>query len=97
MSLHNYTYTFGPQLSLRANKAYTPFVHALIGGDRATASFGGLSASGNGWATMIGGGADFNFSQHMAFRGGADWLLLHSNGVSQNKNVRMVTGIVFKY
>jgi hypothetical protein len=33
----------------------------------------------------------------MAFRGGADWLLLHSNGVSQNKNVRMVTGIVFKY
>ncbi|HEX6822349.1 MAG TPA: outer membrane beta-barrel protein [Candidatus Sulfotelmatobacter sp.] len=97
VSLHNYTYTFGPQLSLRANKAYTPFVHALIGGDRATASVGGISASGNGWATMIGGGADFNFSQHMAFRGGADWFLLHNNGVSQNKNVRMVTGIVFKY
>jgi hypothetical protein len=97
VSLHNYPYTFGPQLSLRANKAYTPFVHALIGGERATASAGGISVSGNGWATMIGGGADFNFSQHMAFRGGADWLLLHNNGVNMNKNVRMVTGIVFKY
>jgi hypothetical protein len=63
-----------------------------------SASFGGSSlGSGNGWATMVGGGADFNFSQHMAFRGGADWLLLHSNGVSMNKNVRMVTGIVFRY
>jgi len=29
VSIHNYSYTFGPQLSLRANKAYTPFVHAL--------------------------------------------------------------------
>ena len=38
VSLNNYTYTFGPVLSLRANKAYTPFVHALIGGDHATAS-----------------------------------------------------------
>lgn len=97
VSLHNYTYTFGPQLSLRVNKAYTPFVHALIGGDRSTASVGGISVSGNGWATMIGGGADFNFSQHMAFRGGADWFMLHNNGVSMNKNVRMVTGIVFRY
>ena len=40
VSIHNYTYTFGPQLSLRANKAYTPFVHVLIGGDHASASFG---------------------------------------------------------
>ena len=98
VSLHNYTYTFGPQLSLRANKAYTPFVHALIGGDRASVSAGGVGlGSGNGWATMVGGGADFNFSEHMAFRGGADWLLLHNNGVNMNKNVRMLTGIVFKF
>jgi hypothetical protein len=98
VSLHNYTYTFGPQLSLRANKAYTPFVHALIGGDHASVSVSGLgSGSGNGWATMFGGGADFNLSQHMAFRGGADWLMLHSNGATSSKNLRMVTGIVFRY
>src|SRR5437762_9444852 len=50
VSLHGYTYTFGPQLSLRANKAYTPFVHALIGGNHASASSGSVSVSlGNGW------------------------------------------------
>src|SRR5436305_14867 len=47
VSIHNYTYTFGPQLSLRANKAYTPFVHVLIGGDHASASFAGVTATCN--------------------------------------------------
>ncbi len=36
VSFHNYTYTFGPVISLRANKAFTPYVHALIGGDHAS-------------------------------------------------------------
>ncbi len=97
VSIHNYSYTFGPQLSLRANKAYTPFVHVLIGGDHASASFAGVTATGNGYAMLGGGGVDFNFSQHMAFRGGADWLMLHNNGFTSSKNLRMVTGIVFKY
>ena len=37
VSFNNYTYTFGPQLSLRANKGWTPFVHVfhLPGLDRA--------------------------------------------------------------
>jgi hypothetical protein len=97
VKFNNYTYTFGPQLSLRANKAYTPFVHALIGGDRATASFGGVSASGNGMAVLAGGGVDININQYMAFRGSADWMLLHSNGSSSSKNFRMPIGIVFKF
>lgn len=97
ISLHNLTYTFGPQISMRANKGYTPFVHLLIGGDRATASEAGVSVSGNGFAMLAGGGADFNFSQHMAFRGGADWMILHSNGTSSSKNIRMLAGIVFRY
>jgi hypothetical protein len=97
VSLHNYTYTFGPQLSLRANKGYTPFVHVLIGGDRATASVTGSSASANGFAMLAGGGADFNFSRNFAFRGGADWMTVHSNGASSSKNVRMLMGIVIKY
>ena len=93
----NYTYTFGPQLSLRANKAYTPFVHALIGGDHASVSGAGVTGTGNGYAILAGGGVDFNFSSHMAFRGGADWLMLHSNGATSSKNMRMITGIVFRY
>jgi outer membrane protein with beta-barrel domain len=93
----NYTYTFGPQLSLRANKGYTPFVHALIGGDHASASAGGVSVTGNGFALLAGGGADFNFNRHMAFRGGADWMMLHSNGNTSGKNVRLLMGLVFRY
>jgi hypothetical protein len=97
VSLHNYTYTFGPQLSLRANRAYTPFVHLLIGGDHASASVGDVSVTGNGFALLGGGGVDINFNRYMAFRGGADWMMTHSNGVTSSKNVRMVTGIVFRY
>ena len=97
VSLHNYTYTFGPQLSLRANQKYTPFVHVLLGGDHASASFAGVSATGNGFALLGGGGVDFNFNKYMAFRGGADWMWMHSNGVSSSKNVRMLMGVVFRY
>ena len=97
VSLHNYSYTFGPQLSLRTNKAYTPFVHALIGGDHASASAGGVSVTGNGYAFLAGGGVDFNFSQHMAFRASGDWMMFHSNGTTSSKNFRMPIGIVFKF
>jgi hypothetical protein len=97
VSFHNYTYTFGPQLSLRAHRAYTPFVHALLGGDHASATVAGASATGNGFALLGGGGVDFNFNKYMAFRGGADWMWMHSNGTSSSKNVRMLMGVVFRY
>ena len=97
VSIHNYTYTFGPQLALRANKGFTPFVHVLLGGDRATASVSGASASANGFAMLAGGGADFNINKWAAFRGAADWMTVHSNGASSSKNVRMLMGIVLKY
>src|SRR5437762_5077077 len=32
VSINNYTYTFGPVVSLRRNEAFTPFAHFLIGG-----------------------------------------------------------------
>ncbi len=97
VSIHNYTYTFGPQIALRANKAYTPFVHALIGGDHASASFAGVSGTSNGFAMLAGGGADFNFNRYMAFRGAADWMLVHNNGTSSSKNMRLLMGVVFRY
>lgn len=97
VSVHNYTYTFGPQLALRANKAYTPFVHVLLGGDHASASFAGVTATGNGFALLAGGGADFNFNKYMSFRAGADWMNFRNNSVSSSKNVRMLMGVVIKY
>src|SRR4029077_10835249 len=88
VNLNNYTYTFGPVLSLRANKAYTPFVHALIGGDHASASASGLgTATGNGFALMAGGGVDFNINRVLAFRAAqADWMLVHTGGSTSGKN-----------
>jgi len=97
VSFHNYTYTFGPQLALRANKGYTPFVHALIGGDHGSASFAGVSGSGNGMAVLAGGGVDINMNRYMAFRASADWMMLHGNGSTSSKNFRMPIGVVFKF
>lgn len=98
VKLNNYTYTFGPVISLRANKAYTPFVHALIGGDHASAAISGVGASANGYAIMAGGGVDLNFGGHLAFRAvQADWLLTHGNGSTSSKNFRISTGVVFRF
>jgi opacity protein-like surface antigen len=98
VSLSNYTYTFGPVMSLRANKSYTPFVHALIGGDHGSGSAGSISVSGNGFALLAGGGVDFNLSERLAFRAAqADWMLVHGSGGTSSKNVRISTGIVFKF
>ena len=97
VSFNNYTYTFGPQLALRANKGYTPFVHLLIGGDHASASFAGVSGSGNGMALLAGGGVDFNMNRYMAFRGSADWMMFHNSSGTSSKNFRMPIGIVFKF
>ena len=99
VNFSNYTYTFGPVLSLRANKSYTPFVHALIGGDHASASISGFGAgSGNGFALLAGGGVDWNLNGPFAFRvAQADWMLVHGSGGTSSKNVRISTGIVVKF
>ena len=97
VSVHNYTYTFGPQLALRMNRAYTPFVHTLIGGYHASASFAGASGTGNGMALMAGGGVDINYNRYMAFRFAADWMLFAGNGNTSSKNFRMPIGVVFKF
>lgn len=95
VNLHNFTYTFGPTLSLRENKTYTPFVHALFGGIHGTASVSNVSVGGNGFASYFGGGVDWNASRSFSIRlPQADWLLIHSSGSTSSKNVRLSFGIV---
>ena len=98
-SFNNYTYTFGPVVSYRHNETFTPFVHFLAGGARASASVSGVgSGSANGFAMMFGGGLDVKASRHLALRAMQfDWLSLHSNGTSDNNNMRISTGILFRY
>jgi hypothetical protein len=98
VSFHNYTYTFGPQVSWRHNPTFTPFAHFLLGGFRGTVSASGASASDNGFAMMFGGGADVKATQHLAVRAfQLDWLSLHSNGSNDNNNLRISTGVLFRY
>jgi len=99
VSFNNYTYTFGPVISYRHNATFTPFAHFLAGGNRASASISGVgSGSDNGFAMMFGGGLDVKASQHLALRAVQfDWLSLHSNGASDNNNMRISTGILFRY
>jgi len=97
-SFNNYTYTFGPVVSYRHNENFTPFAHFLAGGFRASAAFGGLSGSDNGFAMMFGGGLDVKASRRIAVRAVQfDWLSLHSNGASDNNNMRISTGLLFRY
>jgi hypothetical protein len=68
VSFNNYTYTFGPVVSYRHNETFTPFVHFLAGGYRASASFSGVSGSNNGFAMMFGGGVDVKATRHVGVR-----------------------------
>jgi hypothetical protein len=98
VSFNNYTYTFGPVISWRHNEAFTPFAHFLAGGYRASAAFSGLSGSNSGFAMMFGGGVDVRATQHVAVRAVQfDWLSLRSNGASDNNNMRISTGLLFRY
>jgi hypothetical protein len=47
---------------------------------------------------MFGGGLDVKASRRVALRAiQFDWLGLHSNGASDNNNMRISTGILFRY
>lgn len=87
-----YTYTFGPVVSTHKNN-FSPFAHALFGGARA--SSGGVSDSG--MAMMFGGGLDFG-NKKLAFRAVQfDWLMLRSNGVTSKNNMRVNTGLMYRF
>jgi hypothetical protein len=94
----NYTYTFGPTISLRAHKAYTPFVHALIGGDHASAGLNGSAATGNGLALLVGGGIDWKIAPHFAVRvPQVDWMIVHGSAGTSTKNYRVCFGVVARF
>jgi hypothetical protein len=98
VSFSNYTYTFGPQVSLRRNEKFTPFAHFLLGGFRDSASLAGSSASDSGFAMMAGGGVDVKATRRIAVRAiQFDWLSLRSNGSTDNNNMRISTGLLFRY
>ena len=90
--VHFTTYTFGPEVHAHLPMV-KPFVHALFGGARLSAS----GASANGFASYIGGGVDAGHGP-FAFRVAQfDWLYTHFSGVGSGKNIRISTGIVARF
>lgn len=88
-----YTYTFGPVVSLPKH-GVSPYVHALFGGARAGAS--GFSSVG-GMSMMFGGGVDFG-QKKWAFRAiQVDWMTLRFNGFTDKNNVRVNTGLLYRF
>ena len=92
-----YSYTGGPVLNLNHEGTVNPFVHALFGGAHFVGSAGGNSASLNGFTMLYGGGADVKMSKLLALRGQVDWVYYHVSGANSSKNVRISTGVVFRF
>ena len=91
VSLHTFSYLFGPRVSYRTYSRLTPFGQVLFGG----VHLGG-STSDNAFALTVGGGADYKFTDHISFRGQAEYLHTHFGGTGQN-NARILAGIVYRW
>jgi len=87
-----YTYTFGPEFHAPL-PLVKPFVHALFGG--ATASGGGGST--NGFAMYVGGGLDAGHGLIGWRLIQVDWLHTRFEGVNDNKNTRISTGLLLRF
>jgi outer membrane immunogenic protein len=104
LTLSVFPYTFGPRISIRKNKTFTPYAQALFGGGYAggtiyTRSFvpvGGKSA----FALAVGGGLDAKLSKHFALRlAQVDYFFTNfpDGATNHEHNFRLTTGIVFSF
>ena len=100
---HQYTYLFGPKVSLP--KRVSPFAHVLFGGTRQAISAGTFSgypqlyntiawARDSGFASVLGGGVDLKVIPHVWIRPiQIDYMLTRLNGSTQNQP-RISAGLV---
>jgi peptidoglycan-associated lipoprotein len=96
VSVHSYSYMFGPTLSYRAQHV-TPFAHALFGGGHLSAAVGGPSSSRSSFAMAMGGGLDLPLKGHFGVRAAqVDWVRTEFFKTTQN-NVRVSTGVMFRF
>ena len=87
-----YTYTAGPVVSVHKS-SFSPFAHALFGGAHTAAG----SLSDSGMAMMFGGGVDFGTKKWAVRAVQFDWLVLRSNGITNKNNMRVNTGVMYRF
>ncbi|MGC2112312.1 MAG: outer membrane beta-barrel protein [Candidatus Korobacteraceae bacterium] len=96
VSAHDYSYLFGPTVSLRTPH-FTPYFHTLFGADTFNVSALGGSISDTSFAMAVGGGVDIPVKGRLSIRAGQmDWLRSSHYNTSQN-NFRVSTGVVFRF
>jgi hypothetical protein len=88
---HNFL--FGPRVSFSVGK-FRPFVEGLFGG--AHINIGDNVGSNTSFATALGGGLDYKIIKPLAWRFQGDYVQTRFFGSTQN-NVRLSTGIVFRF
>ena len=104
--LRFYTFTGGPQFTLRRSSRVQPFVRALLGGAWESFSanvlvnnvplFGEVKEKDEGFAYGGGGGADFFFSRKVGLRVAVDIIRTPFFNDTQN-NLRGDAGLVFRF
>jgi len=104
--LRTYTFTGGPQFTLRRSDKIQPFVRALFGGGWVSFSsnvfqnnvpeFADLKGKDAGFAYGGGGGADFFFKKKVGLRVAVDLIRTPFFDDTQN-NIRGTAGLVFRF
>jgi opacity protein-like surface antigen len=100
-NIHLHNFMFGPRFSMTSGKV-TPFAETLIGishlsGSAAIDGVGAGSGSANKFALAFGGGLDVNANKNVAIRlAKFDYQFVKISGANMN-NIRLATGIVFKF
>lgn len=102
------TYLFGPRISYRKNKTFTPFAQVLVGGAHITdVSTHGvtIAKAENGFAMTAGGGLDWNVNKRFAVRlAQVEYLLTRftdpfslTGASGTQNNVRVSAGVVIRF
>lgn len=96
------TYLFGPRLSYRHYRRFTPFTQVLLGTAHANSNSFGTTGSQNAFAMTAGGGLDVKVLDHVAIRPfQAEYLMTRFGvgtlGTQTQNNFRVSTGFVVRF
>jgi peptidoglycan-associated lipoprotein len=104
LSLWVVSYLFGPRLSYRRSKHWTPFAQFLAGGAHGSGTLygttAGASGSANAFSLSAGGGLDWNATRHLSMRlFQVEYLNTRLPNASNNiqNNLRVTAGVVFRF
>ena len=97
------TYAIGPRVRFPHEwRRWTPFGQVLAGGARVSGTLSGQSAGENGFALMLGGGADFRLNARLAIRVlDVEYLMTRFDRVTNTPGVqndlRISAGVVLRF